>query len=87
MPRRTKPHRLTVRLDPTEHAEIKRRASAHGIPVAEYVRRATLSGAGAGDSDDEWFAALPPSRQAQVRRWLDKPETVPAPGLLPLPFG
>ena len=88
MPRRARPHRLAVRLTGGEHDEVSRRARAHGVPMAEFMRRSALSGvAGPAGSDDDWFLSLPPERKAQVRGWLDKsPAPPPSEVGLPLPL-
>lgn len=63
--------RVTVRMSPSERAELTRRASAHGMPAAAFLRTSALTGSSAADdSPDAWWDTLPAGRKAQVMRWL-----------------
>lgn len=66
-----KSERIPVAVDPGEKAEIRRRAEAHGVPVAVFMRKAALGVRGAPEDDpDAWWDSLSLSRKKQVRAWL-----------------
>jgi len=63
--------KLAVTLTPEEKAEIRHRASSHGLSMSAYMRTAGLAtfGAAADDPDVIW-SKLSPSRKHQVVGWL-----------------
>jgi hypothetical protein len=80
-----------VTFTPAEKAKVRRRAAAHKMPMAAYVRATSLGERPQGRSGvaadaDAWWDALPPSRRAQVHGWLTRPgaSNDPIPGQLPL---
>jgi hypothetical protein len=72
--RQRRSRRITLTVDDTEHREITRRARAHRVPVAAYVRAAALSRAddprGVAVDADRWWGRLPPGRKSQIMSWL-----------------
>lgn len=83
--------RLPVTFSPAEKATLRRRAAAHKVTMAAYVRAAALgqrpaSRSGVGADADAWWDTLPPSRRAQVHGWLTARADTndPIPGQLPL---
>ena len=74
MARTRRAHRLPVTLSAAEHSELARRASAHGVPMAEFIRRSVLAGAHvqATDAADDWWHAMTPRERDGIYRWLGK---------------
>lgn len=66
--------RLSVTLTPSERAELRRRAAAHRLSLAAFIRKAALGVSKGPNADpDLWWDTLAPSRKAQVHGWLTKP--------------
>jgi hypothetical protein len=64
--------RVGIRVSGAELDTLRRRATAHGLAVATFVRRAALDSAHEPDarSADTWWAGLGGERRIQVHRWL-----------------
>lgn len=80
---------LSVRVSGLELATLRRRAGAHHLSVAAYVRAVALyddSRAAARDADS-WWAGLSHARRVSVHQWLTEDRTagVAFPGQLPMP--
>lgn len=82
-----KTQRVPVPLSPEQKAEIRRRASSHGLSMAEFMRRSALGTFGApGDDPDVWWDTKTAKRKKQIMRWESKRKGAPKIDGPTLPF-
>lgn len=71
MPRLRRRRVVKIMVSDDELAELRHRARSHRKQVATWARGVLLGDQGAAVKDaDAWWDALPPSRRAQVHRWV-----------------
>lgn len=71
MPRIRRQHTVKVSLSSEEHAIVAARAAQHRKKVAVWARTVLLGDPGRAAADaDSWWDTLPPTRRAQVHRWV-----------------
>lgn len=65
--------RVVVYFTPSEKQSLRRRAAAHRVPMAAFLRAVAFGErpqTGVAAAADEWWDGLPPDRRAQLHAWL-----------------